>query len=470
MNAKWTLAIILPTICRVAVAADPEPLCTRATLQSCTVENVLRSAFPTTPEAADFRRAVAEDLMPLAPNLLAPLKTEARRAAASENTPTTAPQGTTAQVHASHENFNIPISMAVSSIFQSKDKQSLIVQFNQINTRTISGGFKATITKPSLSSSIGKMISEKSAKALEDGLSDIGNTSASASFSLNSCEKDRLAKGRCWGQNSAIYVEAVSELWLEPLSQLAKPSPDEKAAIRAMQNLLPSFPKQGKEKWSALTEVERRQILNAIVPLDKPASPSEQNRAINLAKRIANQPQVSLSATAMRRDRLVGRHEGAITGEFDWGPDNLNKCRGEMKCVAGEVGTDKFVAIITWTHRLSYDLDSIPGDVDSTGFQPIHLPRSSATTAKVQWEHDLSKMVDNQRVHLAVNFEFSSRDDVEQIGRTRFATTTTLSIPLSKDITFPVSLTWANRPEFLGDIERKLGMHFGLTYRLPFGK
>jgi hypothetical protein len=34
----------------------------------------------------------------------------------------------------------------------------------------------------------------------------------------------------------------------------------------------------------------------------------------------------------------------------------------------------------------------------------------------------------------------------------------------------PVSLNYANRPEFLTDQRKRWGAHLGLTYRLPWGQ
>lgn len=68
------------------------------------------------------------------------------------------------------------------------------------------------------------------------------------------------------------------------------------------------------------------------------------------------------------------------------------------------------------------------------------------------------------RVDLSVNYEDISNDPD---NKDRFVGSLTYTQKISETMTIPVSLIYANHSQFLSNVNRKLNVHFGLSYKLP---
>src|ERR1043165_8206887 len=111
--------------------------------QVVTIRSILRlpgsrdllSTIPATPSTPPVTQ-VPGDEMVRAMNVV-------ENAVKNQNLATTPPPSSDTRVHASRENFNVPLSMAITSITRS-EKQALVVRFNQANTGPFSFGATAT--------------------------------------------------------------------------------------------------------------------------------------------------------------------------------------------------------------------------------------------------------------------------------------------------------------------------------------
>jgi|SRR4051794_9061562 hypothetical protein len=93
---------------------------------------------------------------------------------------------------------------------------------------------------------------------------------------------------------------------------------------------------------------------------------------------------------------------------------------------------------------------------------------TQGTAPRLQW----GRLLGTQAAGRNARFDFSAdgiqaRDDAVRT-KNRWVASATLTIPAGDNISIPISLNYANRPEFLTGQTKQLGVHLGLTYRLPF--
>ncbi len=121
-----------------------------------------------------------------------------------------------------------------------------------------------------------------------------------------------------------------------------------------------------------------------------------------------------------------------------------------------------------YKEREEFRLSDLRLDEAVAEFTPISKGDSDELQAKLQWGRRLNTSVGVKNTRFDVSFEgIRTRGDVARTEN-RWVGTATLTVPFGDQMSIPVSLNYANKPEFLGDQQERLGMHFGLSWRLPF--
>jgi hypothetical protein len=201
----------------------------------------------------------------------------------------------------------------------------------------------------------------------------------------------------------------------------------------------------------------------------------------NLATLIDNQPQFSVTLSRRDLGQFSGPDESAVSLDLQIGRINLNSIKGNCEkefavCLASVLdkkeklassGSDKFVLTASYRRFDRYHVIDL-GDVEVDGFMPIDLARASEWKGKLQWGRKLGFQIQNERPRLDISGEYSSRTEASKNTLNRIVATATLTVPYSKGLNFPVSLTYANKPEFLSEQRKDLSVHVGLSYRLPW--
>jgi hypothetical protein len=202
-----------------------------------------------------------------------------------------------------------------------------------------------------------------------------------------------------------------------------------------------------------------------------------------LASLVDNQPQ--LAATASYRDpgRFGGPNETGISFELQYGLLNLNelrkRCGAAPDCAVRALATyakdglptDKFVLTASYKQRGDYALSQLVlDDAPVAGFTPVHAKKSTELKARLQWGRLLDARVAGRNARFDLSADgIRTRDDGVRT-KNRWVASATLTVPLGENMSVPVSLNYANRPEFLTGQTQQLGVHLGITYRLPFAK
>jgi hypothetical protein len=416
------------------------------------------------------------------------------------NRATTAPDPFASNLHNSYQDFLNLLSFAVNKVDESADGQALIVRFNPLRQGRHLLGLNLTLAKPSVGEAVSAAIDETDRSAIVDKLnaktSDLDDQTWSLSYSMATPKCD-WGNSRCWGRTPATYREMLSTV----LEVIAKGFDDRTANARfnTKVEISKAHTLSGHSATLATPvsdivegegEGERKQVIalmHHLAELEIATTREEQaffqkSGIEHLASLIDNQPQLAASGSYHNLGRYGGPDEKAATLELQFGRDNINRliqdCGASTDCIqkklqafsATGISTDKFVLTASYKERDKFSLTDLGLDSPVTGFTPVDLGKSSELQAKLQYGRQLAMRVGTRAARFDGSFEGlrTRGDDIRQ--QNRWVGTATLTIPFGEQMSLPLSLNYANKPEFLVDQKERFGVHFGLSWRLPFGQ
>jgi hypothetical protein len=417
-------------------------------------------------------------------------------ALASQNTATTAPQSSDAQVHASRQNFNVPLSVAVNSVDRAKDEQSLIVRFNKVNAGPLSVGTTATITQPVLFKNIETGIEQAKRSAVADSLSGKLQDTDDITLSLHlaprtpPCTNEELTAGSCYGRDLTGYEGVLSPVLEGLLLPISGPSATTNkvtglffdwARSLIHNKVIPAVKDLSDEQRATLFDFVAATKRFDASDTAKEVAARKKIKLENLAVLIENQPQWTLTFSGQKRDQLVGPNTFAGDLLYERGSVNLNSvvsaCKKDVSaCIADalqNVKSSSFSFDVSLKQSDSYGFAQLPPGVSDTPvtFTAVSIPRIRTYKVTGQYGFDVLRAQVNDkptRFDLAGSWSETSGDP--KLKHTRFVVGATVTIPLGDAVSLPVTFSYANHEEFLKDTQTKLGVHFGITYRLPFKK
>jgi hypothetical protein len=200
----------------------------------------------------------------------------------------------------------------------------------------------------------------------------------------------------------------------------------------------------------------------------------------HLAQLVNNQPQLSFSWEVDPRASVVGPIEWTAQGRFELGFANMNSLRrfARSRCanaltpdclrrfvganpVAGSLARgDRLFAALDVTRQAAWRVD-LPDDSVS-----MSLPSSTTLSLSGGYGAYLGTALDGEnrdRVDLQTRYDFARDNSLRQ---KRWVSSLFYTRHVSGQATALIGLTWANRPQYLGQVERHLNANLGLTYKL----
>jgi hypothetical protein len=176
----------------------------------------------------------------------------------------------------------------------------------------------------------------------------------------------------------------------------------------------------------------------------------------------------------------------SFKGTLEISPNSLTRFRRNNADVCGAAGatvpspdacSDRLTGF-TATHgtapasdRLSFAIEygqSRAETVDLSTYgvtTPIARNSVHSLVYSLSWGRPLpDTRLKDTRIDAAVNYENISNDPTK---KDRFIASLTWSQKLSDTMTLPLSITYANHAKYLTDPDRKLGVHFGINYKIP---
>jgi len=414
------------------------------------------------------------------------------------NKATTPPDEFARRLHNSYQDYLNLLSFAINDVKESSDGKAVVVRFNPLREGHHLLGFTLTASKPQLATSVSDAIPEtirtSTVTTLQKQLSDTDDLTWSASYSLATVKcpanwSDDAS--RCYGRTPKAYREIVSAL-LSDIPVGVDPGKEIKFA-RELIGFYPGSSSPFAERVDAANNVPALKAkLRELAALDQAARRQlkafyESHHLDIVPTLIDNQPQVSGTASVRSPGRLGGAQSSTATIEVHFGRNNMNSLRKSCQAFTTEkaIGTclkqqldlmadgglltDKIVLTAAYNRSNKYDVAMLTtdGTTPVVGFMPVSLPKTSELNVKVQGGRQLGGMVTDQPIHADLSIEGIRSIEGTHRKENRWVGALTLSIPLGKSITIPVTIQYANKREFLTDKNAGIGAHLGISYRLP---
>lgn len=413
---------------------------------------------------------------------------------------TTAPSSFAGRIHSSYEDFLKPLAFAINSVDESEDGKALVVRFNPLRSGRHRLGLSLTVVEPEVGEEVSEGISdsgrEDTIALLAKKLGDFDDLTIAASYTLQSkrCSLSSETQERCYGRDPSLYSSLLAGLIPSPdadsddaidiAKQVALAVPDPRGDTGVFERPLSSDPTERAKQVALLLSLARA---------DRSATRGEV-QALAAAGTdlfwplIDNQPQLAATWSRREADPLVGQSYDSLSLELQFGRVNVNSlfraCEaGDFGCVrsrlvalaqekterGAKLTDDKFVLTASYLKRRSYSVEELPL-VDAPGeFTPIELAESSEFKAKLQWGALVATKVGGWTPRVDFSAEsLETRDDGVRT-KSRWVATATVTLPIAEGVAIPISLNYANKPEFLSESQETFGAHVGFSYRLPFG-
>jgi hypothetical protein len=421
------------------------------------------------------------------------VNTEVATDVVQTNRATTAPPTSAANIHNSYEDFLNQLSFAINKVDQTSNAQALVIRYNPVREGSNLFGATLTVAQPELSDTVANAIPADTRDAtvalLEKNLGNANDLTWAAEWSPSTadCPPDRSPKERCWGRTPSTYSDIIS-------AALLKVIPSSPMALgNAVANLIALFPNAPNLNNAMLSQATDRaaalKLIQEQVGIEQGTDAStkslyEDNHLDLLATLIDNQPQAALTVSYHMPGDLGGPKTTAAAFELHWGASNMNALRAKCPRLTGDpLGTcvlqqlaslaanglspDSFTLTASYNRDQSYRVDSLGLTPPVTGFTPIDLEQADSVNFKAQGGRLMQTQISEKpiRVDLSAEGQWAKKGSVRTANR--WVATLTFAIPLGGDLTIPVSVNYANKPEFLDAAQDHIGAHIGLSYRIP---
>ena len=409
------------------------------------------------------------------------------------NRATTPPQTFAGRIHNSYEDFLNLFSFAINKVDESDNGQALIIRFNPLRQGDVLIGTTLTAAQPAVSDLVKNAIPEATrddvVKKLEGRFGDRNDLTYSASVSgaTKSCDNTRPATARCWGRTPSTYRPVIDQLLLP----LVRSDPD---AIHRGRLLSQQFngrsPTNSQIVQSATSPPEVIRLLKDEAGVERERALTareiyEANHLDLIATMIDNQPQATGTLTVHRPALYGGPRSQSVAVELHFGRMNINTLRERCATKAGDelptclhdelaklagggMATDKWVFNASYDRALRYQVGSLGLDQPVDGFTAIDLARNDVLKVKGQGGLQVpgtDVKGKPMRADFSIEGGFNQKGKVRSDNR--WVGTATFSVPFGDMLTIPVSVSWANKSEFVGDVKQHIGAHVGISYRLP---
>jgi hypothetical protein len=416
----------------------------------------------------------------------------------NSNRSTEPPDPYAQRIHNSYQDFLNLFGFAINKIDEAEDGQALTIRFNPLRNGAHLLGLTVTASKPVIAESVKNAIPETGrtdvVTKLEKQVDDLDDLTIAASYSLQTVSCPMQSQRRCYGRSASTYRDVLAHA-LAPLFAAAPAlNAERQQALKvAIARQIPPALLVANPNLDVFTvpigqvtspDVMRQAlkdfaVVEAQQTFDEKAFFSKQNLDV-LATLVDNQPQVSFTGSYRSPGQLGGPNQTALTAELQVGNENLNTLRGSCRIVTDVclnqalmsrlrdgVSTTKWVLTASYTRNDSFKLADLGLPDPVTGFVPVDLKSSSELIIKGQGGRVLGAAVGTQNVRGDLSLEGHRVENDRTRTTNRWLARATITLPLGDNISVPVSLTYANKAEFLGEQDEQLGAHLGLSYRLP---
>lgn len=344
---------------------------------------------------------------------------------------------------------------------------------NQLSLQTILR--EADVFEP-LVQAIPEEIREERKASLTEGLDqDFGDVEATLAWTV---ESERF------GRDFRPHRQTISDLYTPLFSQAVRASGT--SAEQNFTQVLRQFPEISlthsvakirsdkpeqalileKALVEAALEIARRQL--ALVNL------TGSTGFFRLADLINNQPQIHVTGAYRSRDRLAGQDEWSINGTFEYTFQNLNRwkkgCAGkaDVMCLAKYFSAHK--TALKYSPRFT-----LAAEFGRTSDYDFALPDDNFVFHLDEIEKRIGSLTYGQYLSLDKEGNQDARLDIEAkyedvtgdpMRNNRFVSTATLTQRLPNKMSASVTLVYADKPEYRGEVDEELSARVGLRFKV----
>jgi hypothetical protein len=198
---------------------------------------------------------------------------------------------------------------------------------------------------------------------------------------------------------------------------------------------------------------------------------------------VANQPQLVLTGARRFKNPLAGPNETSAQASFEYSFYSLNGYRRRVRaCQDSKCRLDEFKLYVTSAEPALRAGDRLKASVQETWIDAysfalpadavaLHQASARRLTASLTYGRAVRFDQDGQqtgRFDLAAQYDNYTDDPLQ---KDRGTITFTYTQKITDQSSFPIGLVYANHGEFIGDVQRRFGVHFGITYKMggPIG-
>jgi hypothetical protein len=401
------------------------------------------------------------------------------------------------------QNFLPLLQGTVDAVSTSDDKKAVTVRFNPVRGAAFGElGLTASATEPEPSEALLKLLPDDTRagqrEVIQKSLDDFTDLTYAATYNyVRKLEPEHLTdpSPRRWffGRNPRLYEEVFASLVGDTLR--AFPPQDNAALDPFLDKLEEGVDIEGltrTELEKALGDADYQRLVAIMVvrrqSLAGNLAAQAKKRGELFGQLAANQPQATLSVIYRDRDPLVGQNETSYDLSIEMPAEpNINellrswrrKGRDWQKALDDLAARKEEIEAGTkWSIAASYK-EAKPYTVSyqptTAGAPAIGLdrPGSHALSIKAQYTRNatwqkmtLEGLETYPTLHISAEIIDVSGDPERNDRR---VVTVTYDMPMRKGMSFPISLVYANRSEFLGDPDNQLSAHFALNLNSLFG-
>jgi hypothetical protein len=209
---------------------------------------------------------------------------------------------------------------------------------------------------------------------------------------------------------------------------------------------------------------------------------------------LGNQPQIYGTAVYHYRNQIAGPTQYSAKFTYEASGNSLNRFlrRNRDRCSIAQisqqangldVSTTCVGALSAYARQIAGDMNAGASNRLAVAFEykrsaadrftltepapvSVDTPSSHSLVYSIAYGVPMATTVENRegRFDFAVNYEDVSDDPMRT---DRLIASVTYSQKLTDTVTLPLSLVYANHADYLPQTDRRVGVHFGLNYKLP---
>lgn len=385
--------------------------------------------------------------------------------------------------------------LGLDSIEKGDGEGSFVVKLNETDLPLGALGISATVREASSTKELLSEVSETSRKLLESAidsrLGDLDDLTFAAEWGL-----EKTSGSWRVGRRIDLYLGTLERAIAEMASTV------EAENERLLQTCEESVGRRIEgDSWAALTRDDLEAILGegrleecveaaeireeGIVALDRRLDP-----LYTIGFLVDNQPQLVVTGLVHDRDPLAGRDGWEAKVEYTHGLCNLNKILNGTGCGDRDTGMSlaelrdlsapgaklsrnaregqRFTFSARYAERDELRVSETFGSGDDAILLDVLLPKATERSGKLQYTRHILRnprkfgdVTAFPKLHISAEY-IDVSDDPKR--NDRLVGQITYEFPVSEDVALPISLSYANHAEFLGDVDHELSAHFGFSY------